>query len=199
MQKCAHNIGPPGTRSLPPSDLKTCQVVTWKVPPKDLKTCRLVREILIFEGAIFLIWNHPFYCLFRQSVFKTVFFLKIGPIIGVRVKIWPPPPPIIMTNGKIAKKVDFDSSKKVLDALNATQEAPALYKVRFLKKSRKSCKKYHLLTKLPKMVIFGGFSWFFQKPHFVESWGFLCCVQCIKTLLLSYHNQLFWQFYRLSL
>ena len=40
--KDAYNIGPPGTRSLPPSDLKTCQVVTSKVPPKDLETCRLV-------------------------------------------------------------------------------------------------------------------------------------------------------------
>ena len=37
-----YNIGPPGSRSLPPSDLKTCQVVTSKVPPKDLETCRLV-------------------------------------------------------------------------------------------------------------------------------------------------------------
>ena len=40
--KDAYNIGPPGSRSLPPTDLKTCQVVTSKVSPKDLETCRLV-------------------------------------------------------------------------------------------------------------------------------------------------------------
>ena len=32
-----------------------------------------IREILIFEGAIFSLRNHPFYCSFCQSVFKTVF------------------------------------------------------------------------------------------------------------------------------
>ena len=37
-----YNIGLPGSRILPHSDLKTCQVVTFKVPPKDLETCRLV-------------------------------------------------------------------------------------------------------------------------------------------------------------
>ena len=52
------------------------------------KACqRGSREILIFEGAIFLIWNHPFYCLFRQSVFKTVFVFKIGPILVVGIKM----------------------------------------------------------------------------------------------------------------
>ena len=40
-----------------------------------------------------------------------------------------------MTNGKIVKKVDFDSSKKLLDALNATS---------------------------PEMIIFGGFLDFFR-------------------------------------
>ena len=64
-------------------------------------------------------------------------------------------------------------------------------KYSFWKKSRKTSKKYHFWPKLPKMVIFLGFSWFFQKPYYVESWGFLCCVQCIETLLLSYQNQFF--------
>ena len=38
---------------------------------------RAIREILIFEGAIFSLWNHSFYCSFRRSVFKTVFVFKL--------------------------------------------------------------------------------------------------------------------------
>ena len=41
-----------------------------------------------------------------------------------------------------------------------------------------------------KMPIFYSFSWFFQKWDFVESWGFLRCNQCIKTLHLSYQMTL---------
>ena len=37
MNKGAHNIGPPGTRSLPPRELKTCHVVTYKVYPRTQK------------------------------------------------------------------------------------------------------------------------------------------------------------------
>ena len=40
-----------------------------------------------------------------------------------------------------------------------------------------------------KVVIFGSFSYFFQKRYFEERWGFMCCVCCISTLLLSYLNQ----------
>ena len=44
--------------------------------------------------------------------------------------------------------------------------------------------------KPPKITTFGNFgqkwfSWFFQKLFMVECYGFLLCVQCIKTLLLS--------------
>ena len=45
-------------------------------------------------------------------------------------------------------------------------------------------------TIFSKMPIFYGFSWFFQKWDFVESWGFLRCNQCIKTLHLSYQMTL---------
>ena len=38
------------------------------------------------------------------------------------------------------------------------------------------------------MVFIGGFSGFVQKPDIVMSCGFLCCVQCIKTLLLTYQK-----------
>ena len=48
---------------------------------------RHARVILIFEGAICLPWNHPFYCLFCRADFKTVFVFKIEPILVVHVKI----------------------------------------------------------------------------------------------------------------
>ena len=37
---------------------------------------------------------------------------------------------------------------------------------------------------------FCSFPWFFQKRHFTKSQGFLGCIRCIKTLLLSYQNKL---------
>ena len=40
-----------------------------------------------------------------------------------------------------------------------------------------------------KLPFWADFSWFFQKWYFTESWGFLRCIQCIKTLLLSHPNQ----------
>ena len=80
------------------------------------------------------------------------------------------------------------------------------------RKKPKLSSKYDLWKnqeKPPKITIFGDFGqkWsfvevfpdFFQKPFFVESYGFLRGDQCIKTLLSSYPNQLFWQFYRFSL
>ena len=52
-------------------------------------------------------------------------------------------------------------------------------------KIRKNIQKMDIFE---KMVIFGGFSYFFQKWDFAESWGFLRCNQCIKTLHLSYQT-----------
>ena len=53
--------------------------------------------------------------------------------------------------------------------------------VSFPKKQGKTAEKYHF----SKMPIFYGFFWFFQKWDFVESWGFLRCNQCNKTLHLN--------------
>ena len=83
------------------------------------------------------------------------------------------------------------AQKKRPDALNAAQKTSGLSKVRFWrKKSRKTLKNWHFLQFLPKTVIFWGFSWFFQKPYIIKRWGFLHCIQCIRTLLLSYQNPL---------
>ena len=67
---------------------------------------------------------------------------------------------------------------KLFDTLITTQETSALYKVPFLKKSRKNVKKGHFWKK----CIFYVFFSFFQKWDFAERWGFLRCNQCIKTL-----------------
>ena len=56
------------------------------------------------------------------------------------------------------------------------------------RKRKKKSKKYHFWPKRQKIVIFKGYFRFFQEPHFVKSWGFFRCVQCIKTLLLSYQK-----------
>ena len=64
--------------------------VTVKYAGRSSAACSVqcaVREILIFEGAIFSLWNHPFYCSVRRADFKNVFVFKIGPILVVRIKI----------------------------------------------------------------------------------------------------------------
>ena len=55
--------------------------------------------------------------------------------------------------------------------------------------SEKIKKNWQKIAFFEKMVIFGNFSGFFQKRFFAERWGFLRCIQFIKTLLLSYLNQ----------
>ena len=55
-----------------------------------------------------------------------------------------------------------------------------------IKKIKKYLKKNVLGGFSQKCYFFKGYSWFFQKPYFVKSWGFLHCSQCIRTLLLSY-------------
>ena len=46
--------------------------------------------MLIFEDAIFSIWNQSFYCSFRRADFITVFVFKIGPFLVVGITILPP-------------------------------------------------------------------------------------------------------------
>ena len=57
----------------------------------------------------FSLWNRPFYCLFCCADFKTVFALKIGPILVIRNKIWHPPPPIIITTVKLSKRLILEN------------------------------------------------------------------------------------------
>ena len=49
--------------------------------------------------------------------------------------------------------------------------------------------------KIAKLCNFGGYSVFFQKWYLTKRQGFLRCVQCIKTFILSYQKQLFEKIY----
>ena len=51
------------------------------------------------------------------------------------------------------KKLFLIAPKKRPDALNATQQTPALYKERFLKKTRKTFKNYHFLVFFVKFLV----------------------------------------------
>ena len=55
---------------------------------------------------------------------------------------------------KIVRRLHFIAQKKRPDALNATQKIPDPYKVWFLKKSRKTCKKNPSLLFWSKIVVF---------------------------------------------
>ena len=74
-------------------------IVNFQIFVSEGKPCS--REMLIL-GAIFSLWNHPFYCAVCHPDFKTVFVFKIGPILVVQPIITPPPK---MKNGKIVKKL----------------------------------------------------------------------------------------------
>ena len=63
-------------------------------------------------------------------------------------------PPFDEKYKKVAQKQFLVAQKKRLDALNATQKTKAPNNVRFLKKSRKTSKKYPFLPKRQKMAIF---------------------------------------------
>ena len=80
---------------------------------------------------------------------------------------------------------------KRFGTLNATQKTEALYKALFLKKSRKTARSWPFLTRMHFWLFLGSFSWFFQKRCCVEGCGFLRCIQCPKTLNLSYQKTTF--------
>ena len=83
------------------------------------------------------------------------------------------------------KKLNCDNSKtQIVIVIKMTVVTEVVIMTSFRKK--------HLNT-LTTDHSQGSFSQFlrcFQKRYFIRSWGFLRCIQCIKTLLLSYQNQL---------
>jgi hypothetical protein len=79
---------------------------------------------------------------------------------------------------------------KRFGTLNATQKTAALYDAPFLKKSGKNCLKIVKIAFFAKNGQFlSVFPDFFKEPCFAEGCGFLHCVQCPKTLNLSFKKQ----------
>ena len=134
-----------------------------------------------------MVWGLPFW-------FQNCFCFKFWTLQNYAGKFWPPQnhkgPPLWWKFWKIVGMLILIAQKKRPDALNTMQKTPAICNVPFLKKSRKTSKNYLFWQKLQKRPIFQGFSWFFPKPYFEKTWGFLRCIQCIRTLLLSYQNPL---------
>ena len=72
----------------------------------------------------------------------------------------------------MAKRCFLIAQKKCPDALNATQNPPAFYKVRFLQKSRKTSGNDLFWPFCFKMGILWGFSQFFSETALCTELGF---------------------------
>ena len=81
------------------------------------------------------------------------------------------------------------AQKKRLGSLNATQKTIGLCQVLFLRKSRKTSKKFKLPIKCQFLDILVVFLDFLSNGTGQRPMIFLRCVQCTKTLLLRYQNQ----------
>ena len=75
------------------------------------------------------------------------------------------------------------------DALNAAQKTSALGKVPVLKKLRNTTQNGQKSSKWSKVTIIVGCFLIFSEMVLCREMGFLGCIQCLKTLLLSYQNQ----------
>ena len=126
-----------------------------------------------FQRSHFFTMEPPFYCLFCRSVFKTVFFLKIQPILVVRVKIWPTSPPIIMTNGKIVKKVYFDSSKEASWCTERNARNPSSLQSMVSEKIMKNLQKLPFLIRIAQKGNFWRFFLIFSETVLCRELGFL--------------------------
>ena len=83
------------------------------------------------------------------------------------------------------------AQKKRPGALNGTQKTIGLCQVLLLRKSRKTLKNT-IFTKMPGFGTFWCFFLIFSVTLLSKDlWNFFCCIQCPKTLLLSYQNQIF--------
>ena len=127
---------------------KTPNVMTWLLPP------------------IFLFLFGPWFKKKNSEKCFTFFF-------PCRVTFWPPQIALWWKIWKIVWKQFLIAQKKRLDALNATQKTTAPNNVRFLKKSRKTFKKYHFWLKRQKMVIFEVFFVFFRNRTLLRA-GVFC-------------------------
>ena len=89
----------------------------------------------------------------------------------------------------------FDSSKEASGCTERNTKNPSSWRSMVSEKIKKYLYKNVFGGFSQKCYFFKGYSWFFPKPFFVKSWGFLHCGQCIRTLLLSYQRPFFDIFY----
>ena len=141
--------------------------VSMKAPLVILK---LLPPIFLFN----LVQSFSFFCwkIFWPFFLLRVTFWSYGEIL------------------KIFSNVDFDSSNEAFWDTEHNGKKPHPSTKHCSWKKRKNCQtKYSKCIFCLKQPISGSFSLFFQERCFLEGCGFLCCVQCPKTLNLSYHKQ----------
>ena len=97
---------------------------------------------------------------------------------------------------KIVRMLIQIAQKKGFNALNTTQKTPILCKISFLRKSRKISSKWSNKVKVVKNEHFEQFFFIFSEMVICTELGFFAFIQCIKPLLLSYHNQHSANFFR---
>ena len=96
-------------------------------------------------------------------------------------------PPLWWKIWIFSPKAVFDSSKEASWCTECNAKDPSSLKSTIPEKIKKNCQKYPFFW--VKNAIIGGFSRFIQERYIAESWGLLRCIECTRTLLLSYQNQ----------
>ena len=121
-----------------------------------------------------------------SAIIKLKIILKIW-----KIHFWPTSQgsekwqkPIISRKMKIIILGCLIAQMKRFDALITNAINPSALRSPVLEKIRKN----GLIWPFFKNDLFCAFSWFFKKWDLAESWGFLRCNQCIKTLHLSYQT-----------
>ena len=142
-------------------------------------------------------------CFTSHAIFKTLFVFWFRLFFIGEGTFWPPSFLRVPPLGKkiyICQIVDFDSSKEAswCTACNGKKKSQLLAKYGFRKNKKIKLQKLPFMAILAKSSIFLCFSWFFQKWYFAKHCGFLRCIQCIRTLLLSYQNTKLDNFFRFS-
>ena len=91
----------------------------------------------------------------------------------------------------MVQKTVLIAEKKIPDALNGTQKNPSSLQSLVSLKIKKSLSNFSFLTKIVKIIFFKNIFLDFVRNYTLWIYGFfLCWIQCISTLLLSYQKQL---------
>ena len=98
----------------------------------------------------------------------------------------------MVKNQKNCQKAVFDSSKEASWCTERNAKNPSSWQGMVSEKIKNNLEKWSCFDQNgQKWLFLKVFFWFCGQPYFIKSWGFLRCVQCIRTLLLSYQKQLF--------